>query len=309
MGYNIGMTQEKILSFLQEKFPNQKIKFFGFGSDSDAFRIGDKIIRVPHNENNIDLYLHEASVCKAIKKFIDFDIPEITVHQDEFLWIEHKIVDGKPWSWHKFMFHPKKQKNLGLSLARFMAQLHSPDVCAAIDKAENIKKYKHVYMPYQTVAPFLADILRPRQLEFFHKHYKQIVSYRVPKQDMVLCHLGIKGPNSVVDSNGNLTGVFDFCNAGIYERWRDMVLIYLFASRNLYKTFCCEYKRLTGITVNTKRISDLAAIEYLWAKRWYKDDKIIPLNRQFVARNTSSAMAYFHKLPKFMKWWWYYTKK
>ena len=303
------MAQEDIISFLHKKYPNQEIKFIGAGSDSDAFRAGDCIICIPHNKNNIDLYLHEAAVCKAIKKFINFDIPEITVHKDKFLWIEHKIVDGKNWSWHKFMFHPKKQKNLATSLARFMAELHSENVRDAVKKAKNIKKYKYVYMPYNQVSPFLAKILRPHQLEFFREHYKKIVSHRVPKRDEVLCHLGIKGPNSVVDDKGNLTGVFDFCNAGIYERWRDMVLIYLFASRHLYKTFCREYKKLTGITVDTKRVSDLTVIEYLWAKRWYKNDKLCPLNQRFIARNTAAAMAHFHKLPKFMKWLWYCTKK
>ena len=170
------MTKEEIIDFLRKKYPSREIKFIGSGSDSTAFRIGDIVVRVPHTENNIGLYLHEESVCKAIKKFIDFDIPNITVHQDDILWIEHKIVDGKKWSWHKFMFHPKKQKNLGISLARFMAQLHSKKASDAIKKAKNIQKYKYVYMPYEQVLPYLSNIIRPKQLEFFRKHYEEIVS-------------------------------------------------------------------------------------------------------------------------------------
>ncbi len=303
------MTQEEIIDFLHKKYPSQEIKFIGSGSDSTAFRVEDQVIRVPHNEDNIKLYLHEAAVCNAIKKFIDFDIPEITVHQDEILWIEHKIVDGKKWSWHKFMFHPKKQKNLGIGLARFMAQLHSKNARDAISKAKHIQKYKYVYMPYEEVLPYISNVLRPRQLEYFKKRYEKIVSKKVPDKDMVLCHLGIKGPNSVVDDNGNLTGIFDFCNAGIYERWRDMVLVYLFAPLYLWRIFCYEYKRITGITIDTKRISDLSTIEFLWAKRWYKNDKFRPLGERFIAKNVAAAMAHFHGLPKITMWWWYYTKR
>lgn len=303
------MQTEKILKFLQKKFPNQEIIFIGSGSDSTAFRVGDYVIRIPHNNKNIKLYLHEESVCRAIKKFIHFDIPDITVHNDKILWIQHKMVTGQKWSWHKFMWQPRKQRNLGKSLAHFMAELHSKKVCNAIKKAENIQKYKYVYMPFDKVSPYLQKVLCPKQLEYFRRHYEEIISKPVPASDMVLCHLGIKGPNSVVDSNGNLTGVFDFCNAGIYERWRDMVLIYLMAGRGLYNTFCREYKKLTGIKVDTKRISDLTVIEFLWAKRWYQNDKFAPLGQAFVDKNTATAMAHFHKLPKITQWLWYYTKK
>ena len=38
------------------------------------------------------------------------------------------------------------------------------------------------------------------------------MAYPVKKSDMVLVHLGIKGPNSVADKDGNLVGVFDLLN-------------------------------------------------------------------------------------------------
>lgn len=302
------MEQEKILKFLQKQFPNQEIIFIGSGSDSTAFKIGNHVIRVPHKKDNAALYLHEASICNAIKKYIDFDIPNITIHNDEILWIEHKMITGCKWSWHKFMFHPIKQRNLTISLARFMAQLHSKNVADAVKKAKHIKNYEFIYIPYKKVSPYIEKFLHKYQIDFFHKNYAKIIYKNVPDSDMVLCHLGIKGPNSVVDENGYISGVFDFCNAGIYERWRDMILIYLMAGSGLYRTFCREYKRITGIKVDTARIKDLAAVEFLWAKRWYHNDKLVPLNEIFLKKNIAGAMARFHRMPKFMKWWWYFIQ-
>lgn len=77
----------------------------------------------------------------------------------------------------------------------------------------------------------------------------------------------------------------------------------------LYRTFCREYKRITGIKVDTARIKDLAAVEFLWAKRWYHNDKLVPLNDIFLKKNIAGAMARFHRMPKFMKWWWYIIQK
>ena len=302
------MTKENILGFLQKKFPKQPVTFIGSGSDSIAFRVGNRVIRVPKGKN-ATLYLHESEICNAIKRYINFDIPNITVHRGKFLWVEHKMIMGQKWSWHKFMFHPIKQRNLIHSLAQFMAQLHSEKVCNAVKKHIKIPKKQNVYMDYKDVLPYLSEILRPGQLEYFRRHYEKVISEKISDDNMVLCHLGIKGPNSVVDKDGNLSGVFDFCNAGIYERWRDMVLVYLFASRGFYKDFCREYKKLTGVTVDTKRIKDLAAVEFLWTKRWWRDGQIKPARQSFLAKNIAAALAHFHKMPKIMKWWWYYTKK
>ncbi len=301
------MKQDNVPSFINKKFPKADIKFIGSGSDSDAYKIGNHIIRIPH-ANSTELYLREAAICSAISQYVSFQIPNISVHKekDGTLWAEHEMIMGEKWSWHKYMWHPKRMHNLGRSLARFMAELHSVD----IRKIPTKYRESVPYMSFNTVAPFLAKFLNDNQMQFFKKHYEKILAYPVKKSDMVLVHLGIKGPNSVADKDGNLVGVFDFCNAGIYERERDMVLIAIMAPNSLWRIFAREYKRLTGINPNKKRIIDLAKIEFLWAKRWIRDDgQIQPAGNRFMLKNIGAAMAHFHHLPYQFKWWWYYAIK
>lgn len=301
------MNSNIIPEFLTKKFPNTKIEFIGSGSDSDAYKVGTRVIRIPHG-NAKDLYLREAAICNAIADKIHFQIPKITVHQEEngILWVEHEMIIGRKWSWHKFMWQPMHMKNLGHSLAQFMAELHSVNTKLI---PEQFRK-SIPYIKFSAVAPFFEKHLTKSQMIFFHKNYDRTLSYPIKPQDMVLVHMGIKGPNSVVDSNGNLTGVFDFCNAGIYERERDMVLIAMLAPYALWHAFACEYRRQTGIKPNRKRIFDLMKIEFLWAKRWLTPDGVVrPPRERFLLKNIGAAMAHFHHLPSIFKWWWYYTAK
>ena len=241
------MKEQEIPSFLKKKFPRTKIKFIGSGSDSDAYIVGKNVVRISH-PNSQKLYLREAAICKAISKQMSFKIPSITVHKekDGTIWAEHKMISGEKWSWHKYMLRRRRMRNLGRSLAKFMAELHSVDI------RKIPAKYRESvpYMPFNDVAPFFAKFLSARQMRFFQKHYERILSYPVKKSNMVLVHLGIKGPNSVADRNGNIVGVFDFCNAGIYERERDMVLIAIMAPNSLWRIFAHEYQKLTGIKPN-----------------------------------------------------------
>lgn len=300
---------QNVPDFLLSHFPNADIKFIGSGSDSDAFRVGTKIIRVPH-QNSGAMYERESKICHAIAKYISIRIPNITVHTDGGnVWVEHEMITGDKWSWHKFMWNRTKTRNLGQSIARFMAELHGMDtkkLCRAVPEL----KQSAPYMEFDAIAPYLATVLSNRQMKTFRKNYERILNFPVKPSDMVLVHLGIKGPNSVVDSNANLSGVFDFCNAGIYERERDMVLIAMLAPHSLWRAFAHEYRRITGIKPNKKRIYDLMKIEFLWSKRWISTDGgIIVPNMRFFAKNVGAAMARFYHIPTVCKWWWYYRAK
>lgn len=301
------MKQHEVPSFLRKKFPKTAIKFIGSGSDSDAFIVGKKIIRIPHKASQ-KLYSREAAICNAIHNQMSFKIPKITVHKekDGTLWAEHRMVDGVKWSWHKYIWHPHRMHNLGRSLAQFMAELHTAD----IRKIPPRYRVSMPYMQFDDIEPFFAKFLTPRQMRFFRKNYERILSYPVKKSNMVLVHLGIKGPNSVADKDGNLVGVFDFCNAGIYERERDMVLIAIMAPYSLWRIFAKEYERLTNVKPDRKRTLDLAKIEFLWSKRWIRGDgNIRQLGEHSLRKNIGAAMAHFHHLPYQFKWWWYHTMK
>jgi len=302
-------SSDSNIKFLQSKFPNTDIYFIGSGSDSSAYRVGDNVIRIPHNAQSAEMYVRELKICCEIAKYISVQIPNIIVHNDnKFIWVGHKMIVGHKWSWHKFMWHPTKQRNLGKSLAKFMAELHSINtkkLTVAIPYLSNSAPY----MNFDDVAPFLSKYMNNKQMQFFRKKYENILSQPIDKSDLVLTHLGIKGPNSVVDENGNLSGVFDWCNAGIYERGRDMVLIRMLAPNALWRIFAREYTKLTGIKINQHHIDDLIKIEFLWSKRWISPDGEFrePGDKRLQKKNIGACMAHFHHLPMVCKWWWYHV--
>lgn len=95
--------------------------------------------------------------------------------------------------------------------------------------------------------------------------------------------------------------MFDFCNCGIYERGRDLVLFSLSRNKRLYNQFLREYQKLTGVRVSRKHIRELALIEFLWAKRWYIGDVFAPMGANIVARNVGQVLMYFYHLPEITK--------
>ena len=69
----------------------------------------------------------------------------------------------------------------------------------------------------------------------------------------------------------------------------------------LYKQVLREYQARTGLRPNRRRIRELALIEFLWAKRWYVGDTLIPLKPHAVRRNVGLVLMYFWHVPEFMK--------
>ncbi|MDR0726734.1 MAG: aminoglycoside phosphotransferase family protein [Rickettsiales bacterium] len=295
------MNYKTAYGFLINKYDAKDIKFLGAGSDSFAFKVHDQVYRFPKTNKNI--YQKEADVCRVIKKDISVEIPEIEIHQEgDVSYAVHKMLMGGNWSWHKFSFKPRKQQKLAKSCAKFLAQLHSVDVPALVKAVPELKQ-NVPYMKFKDVEQYFIPYLSPRHMKAFKKNYEKIINQKIAGKDMVLVHFGLKGPNSVVNPDGSLRGVFDFCNCGIYERSRDLVTLALSKNKPLYRTFLSEYKKLSGAKVSRKRIMDLAKIEFLWAKRWLREGKIHPLGDRFLKSNITNALAHFYGVPKFMRWW------
>lgn len=294
------MTIDEITKFLEQRYPGQKVSFIGAGSDSVAFKVGTRVFRFSNRGR--DIYKREAQICDAVRTNIDVPIPKISVFDEQGAFhVAHEMICGNKWSWHKFMWHPRRQRNLADSCARFLAQLHSVPVARLCHDVPLLGDAAP-YIDFDDVADYFAEFLSPRQLAIFRRNYQRIISQPVQDSDMVLCHLGLKGVNSVVDANGNLCGVFDFCNAGVYERGRDLVLMSISRNRALYHRFLHSYRKYSGVDVSRDRIADLAVVEFLWRKRWYNDGRFFRQNARFVRNNLVSALGRFYGLPRWLNW-------
>lgn len=293
------MTLEEVTAFLEKNYPGQKIKYLGHGSDSAAFRVGTRVFRF--TTKGISIYTREADVCNFLRKYITVQIPDIKIVQrDGFQYAVHEMLTGKRWSWHTFQFSPRRQRNLAKTAAGFLAELHSADVDALARVVPDVRNTMP-YIKFDLVEKYLRPYMSARQLKRFRQFYEGVVNAPVAQSDMVPVHMGLKGANSVVYPDGRLKGVFDFGNCGIYERWRDLVLFSLSRNARLYKQVLREYQARTGLRPDRRRIRELALIEFLWAKRWYVGDTLIPLKPHAVRRNVGLVLMYFWHVPEFMK--------
>lgn len=292
------MARQLANEFLVKKYGAENVQYLGGGSDSVAFRVGDRVFRFTGKSRNI--YVTEAAICNFLRPYISVEIPDIKIHDAAgMFYAEHKMITGVRWSWHKFQFQPRRQRNLANTCAEFLAQLHGVDTAAAIDAIPELKNAIS-YVSFDEVAPFMREIMGPRTLRFFRRHYEKIINQPVPARDMVIVHMGLKGANSVCWDDGRLRGVYDFGNAGIYERGRDLVLFSLSKNRRFYNTFLRRYQKLTGVNINRRRIADLAKIEFLWKKRWMANGKVVMvMGRRRLKRQVASALLHFCGLPKF----------
>lgn len=294
------MSRDEIQQFLEKKFPGKTVKYVGCGTDSTAFKVGDRICRFPHN--SADVYKMEAELCNFIRPNISVDIPNVEIVSDGgAVFAIHKMIQGGKWSWHKFSWHPRRQRNLSRSYARFLAELHGVDAASLQRRIPELRE-SVPYCDIDEISDFLARFMTPGQLRFFRKNYERITGAPVAPSDMVFIHMGMKGANSVVGDDGAICGVFDFCSGGVYERWRDFVLVYLGRNARMFRQVRREYGKLTGLRPDAGRIADLAVIEFLWRRRLYPNGVFAPRNDHFIKKNIAVALTRFHRLPKKMSW-------
>lgn len=294
------MNRDELKKFVEQRFPGQPVKYIGAGTDSTAFKVGTKVCRIPRH--NADLYKIEATLCDFIRPGISAEIPSIQViEDDEHTFAMHEMINGNKWSWHKFSWKPRRQRNLIQSYALFLAQLHAVDTNklkqAVPTLAQNIP-----YCDFDEISDYMAQFMTRGQMQFFRKNYERIINHPIDAKDIVFIHMGLKGANSVVADDGRLSGVFDFCSGGLYERGRDFVLTYLGRNRTMFRGVLREYNRLTGRAPSARRVKDLAVIEFLWRRRIFNQGKFSPRNDHFIMKNIAVALAHFHHLPKPLYW-------
>lgn len=294
------MTFDEAQKWLALKFPSESVKFIGSGSDSVAFRVGTRVFRFPHS--HADIYKTEAAICDFVRPNISVPIPKIEIfNEDGVQCVAHEMIMGEKWSWHRFQFQPARQRRLADSLARFLAQLHGCDARRALRQIPALRD-SVPFCTFDEVSDFLGQYMSPRQLRVFRRNYERIIGAPIDADDMTIVHTGLKGPNSVADKTGALCGVFDFGNAGVYERWRDFELFYLGHNAALYRGVCRAYERYTGRPVPRRRIEDLAVIEFLWRKRVFPGGHFAPRTGHFMRKNIAMALTRFYHLPRWL-WW------
>ena len=295
------MGTKSINEFLTSIADGATVRYIGSGTDSDAYTVGEYVYRFPHNDAAFLQYKREKQICDLVRSAVSVAIPKIeTCEQSGFKYSRHKMIMGRKWHWHIFSFRPIKQARLADSIARVLSELHSVDVSGLSRQAPEADNFQ--YIDIDKIIPKIKPFLNARTLRFFVKKYNSIVQKPVPASDMVLCHMGLKGANSVVDDAGRLVGLFDFGNAGVHERWRDLGVIFTGKNKRLFRMVRRRYCKYAGVEYRRHRIEDLASVEHFAKKRWLNaDGSLRDLTERQIKRYLAHALALFHNMPMRMR--------
>lgn len=289
---------QNIGNFLTEKYGAENVKFLGAGSDSSAYRVGEYVYRFTRHGHR--LYEREAAICRYLHPYISCQIPEIEIKSENgHFCAVHKMLQGCKWSWHRFQFQPRQQHNLAKSVGEFLGQLHSVNVADMRRAVPDIDAFG--YIDFDLTHAFMAQYLAEFMVRFFERHYRRVISDGRATSDLAVVHLGFKGANSVCRPDGTLCGVYDFGNCGIYERSREFIPILMGGNRTLYRAIRREYNAQTGVLIDTRRVRDLAELEFMSEKRWCVVDGVAHMeNTVFFQRRLAAAILHFAHLPRFV---------
>lgn len=271
---------EDIYKKLNKLFPNKTIKKEHDGWTSWAFSVGDKIIRIP--KGNIQDYEWECRTLNLLKNKITAEIPQTKVIDGDIPLIIHRKIIGKDWSLQSYNSLSQQAKHLFCEdIARFFSEVHnaiSKDNESEFDYLKDRKPHYKTEVVLEKMQNILTDI----ELQEIEKISKEI---EFLDNDRVLVHRDFYCDNSVVDENHRLKGVFDFLNAGIYNRHFDFLPLYCPDRIEMLTSVIELYEKMNSkkihleILKKLKLFGEANALVYLEINPSIKKDKIKAFNR------------------------------
>ena len=256
----IELNKDLIANFLETKFPNADIRFFGEGWTSTAFAVNDEIFRFPKTEPVLKRYEREIRILSMVRPFTDTPIPDPRMIMDEvFPYVVHKLLPGVHWSVSEFdSMSPELQDCLVKDCAAFLFQLHSIDLKAAKKIVAETKIGKTITEPVskEEIKAIIGDRIAPNTLDYIYDQYLEVNDIK-STDDICVLHKDFKGTNTVIDDSGRLAGVFDFVNSNIGERASEFRYFYNPKKPAFLTKMIDEYERISGIRIDMNRIKIL----------------------------------------------------
>ena len=252
------MKREKVIEYLEKTYSGEKSRWIGSGWSSDAFEVGDKIIRIPKAKTKP--YIKEAALLECLLGRLSVQIPQPHVIKEPFFYVEHKKIEGHSWNIDTYNRLSSAQQELfARDIAHFFAEVHAIPCSVvqkaipkngAIDRLFTLKQFQAYLGPY-----FSADDIALL--------YHWTSDTLKPRGELVLLHRDFQKGNSVVDENHRLVGVFDWANAAIDEPAWDFMSLRYSSYAQLLNLVLRFYQEETGRVIDPQRISDLAGADML----------------------------------------------
>lgn len=247
----------KLFEFLRRWYPSSCIQYIGSGWSSIVFLVDNYIIRFP--KHNMADYEHELVICHRLNSFVSFEIPIVEMVLDyEYPFVKHKCLVGTIWDTSNM---EKRPNQLAKDCACFFSQIHSLSPITSIRKIP-------------TEAPLDIEIVEKKLYIFFDSHMLNKLCYEYETGNIpsivenVFIHADFHPNNVVLDHNGRLKGVFDWCNSGIGEREKDFVHLFNDMDKQFINTLFVEYYNYCNVEIDKLRVRELALIDLINKLFW-----------------------------------------
>lgn len=225
------------------------------GWDCAAVEVGGTLFKFARTDAARNRLRGEPVRLRVFARHAAITVPTMTLHETPTLFSEHALIPGTmvdPARYHRF--GEIERDRLADDLARAYVAAHGAGPAALAAGIGPVKPWPSA----RTVFDALAPRLEPALLAHASDMLGRIAA--APADIAVFGHFDTHGWNMAYDTAaGRLAGLFDFGDAGIGPRHRDLSYP-SFVSPDLTARTVARYQALSGAIVDLDRVFDLHAV-------------------------------------------------
>jgi len=248
-----------MLKFLKARFPNSKIKFAGKGSASVAFIVDENIIRF--SKHGIARYKTEAKVTDFIRDKIHVQIPNIMVVEDaQYPYAIHKMLVGNNWDADIINSLPvKSRKQFIKDYVGIVCALHDIGVEAAKTAIPELGFREFLRLESNEFKRCLKGYFSESEIDALYVKYERF--FDSPSKKTALLHYDFTGENSLIDDRFRITGIFDWCEAGLGDVTYEFYKLAKSCNNSFLEEILHEYENQSGIRIDIEKVKEIRFID------------------------------------------------
>jgi aminoglycoside phosphotransferase (APT) family kinase protein len=229
------------------------------GWDSDAVEVGAIIFKFPKRPDAIPRLRKEAQLLALIRPRVPLTVPDMRLHEQPMVFSEHAKIPGEmiETPQYEVLTSPQRQA-MADTLARFYAALHDIPTEAARGAGAGPKPS----WPPGVEIMAEAEAILPAELHIWARDV--LAAYdALPSGEEIFGYFDGHGWNMAFDhARGVLNGVYDFADAGLGPRARDLNYS-SFISADLTDRLVSAYQDLTGFRIDRREVALHTAVQRL----------------------------------------------
>jgi aminoglycoside phosphotransferase (APT) family kinase protein len=242
--------------------PGAEVRVLASGWDSEAFAVGDLVIKHPKHPAAAIRLRREAALLGLVRPRVRLAVPDLHLVEGPLLWSWHRMLPGDHLLAADYVALPEAGRDrLAVALAGLMADLHGIDLGQA-------RAAGALDLPPWRAAAEVLTLALPHLPRALHAAARQLVAdvTALPPDPLgqVYGQFDGHGWNMAFDPvAGVLNGVYDFADSGLGPAHQDFIYAGL-VSFDLMQRVARAYQAETGHPVDHQRITVLAGMHRLW---------------------------------------------